>query len=73
MTNTLLIIAFVILAFQIVMFFINRFQKRNIKTNSVTGKYNIQSRNDAWKLLNDPGISKKDKLKIQELYKKFVK
>ena len=69
MTNALLIIAIVILAFQIVMFFIIRVQKRNIKSNSVSGKYNIQSRNDAWKLLNDPGISKEDKLKIEELYK----
>ena len=69
MTNALLIIAIVILAFQIVMFFIIRGQKRNIKSNSVSGKYNIQSRNDAWKLLNDPGISKEDKLKIEELYK----
>jgi len=69
MTNALLIIAIVILAFQIVMFFIIRGQKRNIKSNSVSGNYNIQSRNDAWKLLNDPGISKEDKLKIEELYK----
>ncbi len=69
MTNTLLIIAIVILSFQIVMFFIIRVQKRNMKSNSVTGKYNIQSRNDAWKLLNDPGIPKEDKLKIEELYK----
>ena len=69
MTNALLIIAIVILAFQIVMFFIIQGQKKNIKSNSVSGKYNIQSRNDAWKLLNDPGISKEDKLKIEELYK----
>ena len=69
MTNALLIIAIVILAFQIVMFFIIRVQKRNIKSNSVSGKYNIKSRNDAWKLLNDPGVSKEDKLKIEEIYK----
>ena len=33
-------------------------------------KYKIKSQGDAWKLINDRTIPEKDRLKIEEFYKK---
>ncbi len=68
MTNVLLIVAVVVLVFQVVMFFVIRKQKRTIKQNSIEDKYNIRTRSDAWKLINSPGLPEADRIKIEKLY-----
>jgi hypothetical protein len=68
MTNVLLIVAVVVLVFQLVMFFVIRKQKRTLKENSIEDKYNIRNRSDAWKLINSPGLPEADRIKIEKLY-----
>jgi len=69
MTQSLLIIAIAVLILQAVMFFtIRHYRKSNM---GIAEKYKIKSRNDAWKLLNDPKLPAKDRDKIQELYSKW--
>ena len=68
MTNLLLIMAGLVLVFQVVMFFVIRKKKKQVKENSIESKYKIRSRSDAWKLLNNPGLPKADRIKIEKLY-----
>ena len=66
---TLLVLVIGVLVFQLVLFFLGRSRKQNIKKENISTRFNIKSRNDAWKLLNNPKVSARDKLKIEELYK----
>lgn len=68
-TYTLLVLAIGVLLFQLILFFIGRSGKKSVKKENLSSQFNIKSRNDAWKLLNNPKVSAKDKLKIEELYK----
>ena len=68
-TYTLLVLAIGVLVFQLVLFFYNRYHKTNGNTEKISVRFKIKSRNDAWKLLNNPKVSAEDKLKIEELYK----
>jgi hypothetical protein len=68
MTNLLLIVAGLVLVFQVVMFFVIRKQKIEIKENSIESKYKIRTRSDAWNLLNNPGLPEADRIKIEKLY-----
>ncbi len=69
LSNTLLVLAIGVLVYQLVLFFIGRRGKQIVKKEKVSARFNIKSRNDAWKLLNNPKVSAEDKLKIEELYK----
>lgn len=66
---TLLVLVIGVLVFQLVLFFLGRSRKQNVKKENISTRFNIKSRNDAWKLLNNPKVSARDKLKIEELYK----
>ncbi|MCH7513565.1 MAG: hypothetical protein IH947_06425 [Bacteroidetes bacterium] len=66
---TLLVLVIGVLVFQLVLFFLGRSRKQNVKKENISARFNIKSRNDAWKLLNNPKVSARDKLKIEELYK----
>ena len=71
MTQALLIIAVVVLVVQVGLFFVIRSYKKSGRPGGIVGKYNIQTRNDAWRLLNDPGVPSEDREKIQEIYSKW--
>ena len=68
-TYTLLVLAIGFLLFQLILFFIGRSGKKSVKKENLSSRFNIKSRNDAWKLLNNPKVSAEDKIKIEELYK----
>ena len=67
--STLLILAIVALAVQILMFFVIRSKKQKLQFPSkIAKKYGIQSRADAWKLMNDPDLSDEDRSEVEDLY-----
>ncbi|UII28391.1 hypothetical protein LVD15_08170 [Fulvivirga maritima] len=66
--TALFIIVFAILIFQVIMFFFIRAKRKKEKASSVIEKYNIQSRSDAFRLLQDPNIPETDRIKIEQLY-----
>ena len=68
--SSLLILALVALAIQIAMFFVIRTKKQKLKFPSeIAKKYRIQTRADAWKLMNDPDLSDEDRIEVEDLYK----
>jgi len=73
MINTLLYLAVFVLAFQIILFFVirTRRKKKKLKRESITERYQITSRADAWKLLSDPNLSVPDREKIKKLYEEM--
>ncbi len=72
MTTTILILAIVVLGVQIGMFFAIRAKKKKLTAPSeLEKKYNIQSRSDAWTLLNNPDLPEGERKKIESLYKKM--
>ena len=72
MTTTVLILAIVVLGVQIGMYFAIKAKKKKLTAPSeLEKKYNIQTRSDAWKLLNNPDLPDGDRKKIEVLYKKM--
>jgi hypothetical protein len=66
---TLLIIVIVgVMLIQIGILVLTRTKIKKERANSIIEKYNIKSSGDAWKLLNNPDISKEDRDKIESIY-----
>ena len=68
--KALFFVLFLVLAGQVVLFFVIRARKRKIRSEDVLFKYNIESRSDLWKRLNDPSIPEEDRKKLDKLYQK---
>lgn len=71
--NWLLVFVFLVLTFQIVMFFIIRAKRKKDKRENVIEKYNIRTPADAFRLLQNHDLPKDDLKKIEELYQKDMK
>lgn len=67
--NFLLIVAFLVLAFQIYLYFFNKGKVKKQK-NDVLARYNIHSVKDAWRIINDHNIPEDDRRRIEDLYEK---
>ncbi|MEM6523178.1 MAG: hypothetical protein AAGF85_03700 [Bacteroidota bacterium] len=67
--QTFLIFAFLVLALQVLMFFVIRKKRKDEKENSVIERYNIKTPSDAFRLIQDNSIPKEDRDKIEILYK----
>jgi len=68
--SSLLILALVVLAVQVVLFFMIRKRKRKLQEPSeIERKYHIRSRADAWKILNNPDLPEAERNEIEDLYK----
>ncbi|MBL3657850.1 hypothetical protein [Fulvivirga sediminis] len=65
-------IVLMILAFQVIMFFVIRDRRKKEKASSIVEKYRIQSRSDAFRLLQDPDIPEIDRIKIEKVYHAFA-
>jgi len=68
--KALFFVLFLVLAGQVVLFFVIRARKRKNRSEDVLFKYNIESRSDLWKRLNDPSIPEEDRKKLDKLYQK---
>ncbi len=64
----LILLAFIVLAFQIAIFIYLRRQNRKFRETDVLLKYDIKSRKDAWEKLADPDIPEEDREKIRQVY-----
>ena len=53
---------------QIVLFVVGRRIRKKARENSIVEKYNIRSRQEAWKLMGDPDLPEEDRKKIEALY-----
>ena len=68
--SSLLIIALVVLVIQVLMYFSIRSRKQEYTYPSeLQRKYQIKTRADAWKLLNNPELPEAEKVQIEDLYK----
>jgi hypothetical protein len=56
------------LVIQLGYFLYSRHLKGKPRNSNMKDKYSIRSRNDAWKLLNDPSLPDQDREKILEIY-----
>ena len=66
MTWVYLLIAAVAII-QIAIFVVGRRLRKKEKENNVILKYNINTRQEAWKLMADPSTQKEDKAKIKKI------
>jgi hypothetical protein len=66
--KVLIIVALLILVFQIGIFIYLRKQNRKFRETDVLSKYGIRTRKDAWDKLADPDIPDEDREKIREIY-----
>ncbi len=57
-----------VLALQILMFFVIRQKKKQMKENDILGKFGISSRSDLFRMLQDPDLSEEDREKLQKIY-----
>ena len=64
----LIVLALVVLVFQIGIFIYLRRKNKKMKEEDVLYKYNIRSRADAWRTLADPDLPENDREKIREIY-----
>ena len=70
--SSLLILAIVALVVQIVMFFVIRSKKQDLEfPTEIEKKYRIRNRSDAWKLSNNPQLSDKERMEIEDIYRKM--
>ncbi len=53
---------------QIAIFVVGRRLRKKEKENNVLLKYNINTRQEAWKLMADPSTPEEDKAKIKKIY-----
>lgn len=68
--SSLLILAVVVLGVQVIIFFLIRNRKQKVEFHSEIGKkYQIRTRADAWKLMNNPELPEAERIKIEDLYK----
>lgn len=66
----LLIIISMVLVGQVVLFIVTRKKIKKEKANNVLQKYNIKTRSELWKTLNDPELPEEDRAKLEQLYAK---
>jgi len=59
-----------VLVLQIVMFFVIRQKKKNMKRDDILVKYDISSRGDLFRMLQNPDLADDDRAKLQALYEK---
>ena len=70
--SSLLILAVIALVIQIVMFFVIRSKKQDLEyPTDIEKKYRIRTRADAWKLMNNPELSDKERTEIEDVYKRM--
>lgn len=68
-TNLLWFIA-PVLVLQIVIFFVIRQKKKSLKRDDILVKYDISSRGDLFRMLQNPDLGDEDRSKLQALYEK---
>ena len=71
MLNTFFYLALFVLAIQVVLFFVIKARKKKMKSESIIDRFDINSRADAWKILNQPDLAEQDRIKINKLYKEM--
>jgi len=59
-----------VLVLQIVMFFVIRQKKKNMKRDDILVKYDISSRGELFRMLQNPDLADDDRAKLQALYEK---
>ena len=64
----LIAVLFLVLVVQIALFLVIRKRKKGMRSEDVLFKYDIRSRSDAWKLINDPSTPAKDRKELEKLY-----
>ena len=70
--ESLLVLAVVVLVVQVALFFVIRSRKKKLdEASEIERKYKIQSRADAWKVLNDPDLPESERIEIENLYKRM--
>ena len=70
--TALMILALVVLAIQVVIFFMTRARKRRLQQPSeIEKKFGIHSRADAWRILNTQDLSEAERVEVEDLYKKL--
>ena len=70
--SSLLILAIVVLALQVVIFFITRSRKKKLEEPSaIERKFNIHNRADAWRALHNQDLSEAERVELEDLYKKL--
>ena len=71
MINMFMYLALFVLAIQVALFFVIRARKKKLKSESIIDRFDISSRADAWRLLNQPDLPEQDRIKIKKLYKEM--
>ncbi|HHP7241408.1 MAG TPA: hypothetical protein ACFCUD_07030 [Cyclobacteriaceae bacterium] len=68
--DTLILIISIVIITQIAIFFANKHFRKKENKDNIAFKYNIHSRGDAWRLINDLSIPEEDRKKIELIYQK---
>ena len=58
----------IVFLLQVGLFIWARKVRKKEKQENVLLKYNINTRSEAWKLLNDPDVPEEDKARIQKIF-----
>jgi len=71
-TITVILFAAAAFAIQLAIFIVARRHKKKAIERDEFVKYGIKTRNDAWRLMNDPNLPEKDRAVVERLYNELT-